>query len=84
MYYYVYDPAEGIPVPEPYKRVMTPFFMGDDPDIHGVGFSIHFTEWEPGCAVAEAAVLGEISRERLERYKLLLAEAKEVWRERYD
>lgn len=39
---------------------------------------------EPGCAVAEAAVLGEISRERLERYKLLLAEAKEVWRERYD
>ncbi len=39
---------------------------------------------EPGCAVAEAAMLGEISRGRMERYRMLLAEAKEVWRERYD
>ena len=51
MYYYVNDPAAGISVPDPYRRVMTPLFMGDDPDIHGVGFSIHITEWEPGCAV---------------------------------
>ena len=51
MYYYVYDPARGIPAPEPFKRTITPMFMGDDPDVHGVGFSVHFTEWEPGCEV---------------------------------
>lgn len=39
---------------------------------------------EPGCAVAQAAERGEISRERLERYRELLAEAREVWRGRYD
>ena len=39
---------------------------------------------EPGCAVAEAARKGEVSEGRLERYRALLAEAKEVWRERYD
>ena len=39
---------------------------------------------EPGCAVDEAAKQGAISRERLERYRTLLAETREVWRERYD
>ncbi len=39
---------------------------------------------EPGCAVTEAVRLGKISQGRIERYRLLLAEAKEVWRERYD
>ena len=39
---------------------------------------------EPGCAVAEAAMNGMISTERLERYRALLAETREVWRERYD
>lgn len=39
---------------------------------------------EPGCAVTEAASRGEISRERLGRYRQLLAETREVWRERYD
>lgn len=39
---------------------------------------------EPGCAVTEAARLGKISQGRVERYRLLLEEAKEVWRERYD
>ncbi len=39
---------------------------------------------EPGCAVTEAANLGMISRERLERYRALLTETREVWRERYD
>lgn len=51
MYYYVHDPAAGIHVPEPFRRTMTPMFMGDDPQIQGVGFSIHFTEWEPGCEI---------------------------------
>lgn len=39
---------------------------------------------EPGCAVDEAARQGMISKNRLERYRTLLAEAREVWRERYD
>ena len=39
---------------------------------------------EPGCAVAQAAEQGKISRERLERYRELLAEAREAWRDRYD
>ena len=39
---------------------------------------------EPGCAVTEAARKGEISEERLNRYRRLLMEAREVWRERYD
>ena len=39
---------------------------------------------EPGCAVTEAAQRGEISEERLNRYRQLLTEAREVWRERYD
>ena len=39
---------------------------------------------EPGCAVEEAARGGALSRGRLERYRTLLAEAREVWRERYD
>lgn len=39
---------------------------------------------EPGCAVLEAAKRGEVAKERLERYHLLLARAQEAWRNRYD
>ena len=39
---------------------------------------------EPGCAVTEAARKGEISPERLRRYRQLLDETRVVWRERYD
>jgi len=39
---------------------------------------------EPGCAVGKAAEQGKISGSRLERYRTLLAEIREVWRERYD
>ena len=39
---------------------------------------------EPGCAVAEAAECGTISPGRLRRYRELLAETRETWRERYD
>ena len=39
---------------------------------------------EPGCAVTDAASKGEISEERLTRYRILLDEVREIWRERYD
>ncbi len=39
---------------------------------------------EPGCAVAEAAGRGEISPARWERYRELLGEIRETWRNRYD
>lgn len=39
---------------------------------------------EPGCAVSQAAEEGRISPERLNRYRQLLTETREVWRERYD
>ena len=39
---------------------------------------------EPGCAVQKAAENGIIHPERLRRYRQLLSETREVWRERYD
>lgn len=39
---------------------------------------------EPGCAVLEAEAQGELNRERMERYRMLLNEWKQTWRERYD
>ncbi|MBQ9251998.1 MAG: ribosome small subunit-dependent GTPase A [Clostridia bacterium] len=39
---------------------------------------------EPGCAVAQAAGDGQINPARWERYRQLLAETREVWRNRYD
>ena len=39
---------------------------------------------EPGCAVETAVRNGELSRERVERYRELLTETRETWRERYD
>ena len=39
---------------------------------------------EPGCAVTAACAAGEIDKERLERYRLLLAEVRQAWRNRYD
>lgn len=47
-------------------------------------FSQCLHDREPGCAVTEAAARGEIGEARLKRYRELLAEAREVWRERYD
>ena len=38
---------------------------------------------EPGCAVRAAVEAGEISAERWERYRLLLAGVRESWKNRY-
>ncbi len=39
---------------------------------------------EPGCAVTRAAAEGLIPPERLSRYRTLLSELRETWRNRYD
>ena len=54
MYYY-FDKKNSIPVPEPFKRYMTPIFMGDDSIITDANFSVHMTEWEPGCSIDKHA-----------------------------
>jgi len=49
--FYKYDFENAIAVPEPFKRYITPIFMGDDAKIKGCTFSLHMTEWEPGCMI---------------------------------
>lgn len=39
---------------------------------------------EPGCAVSQAAEEGRIHPARLERYRALLAELREAWKNRFD
>ena len=41
-------------------------------------------DMEPGCAVEDAMRKGGISEGRLNRYRTLLAETREIWRDRYD
>lgn len=47
-------------------------------------FTPCYHDREPGCAVTEACTQGRIDPERLERYRLLLQEVRQTWRERYD
>lgn len=49
--YYTYDEKNSIHVPAPFGRHITPIFMGDDPVITDCAFSVHMTEWDPGCCV---------------------------------
>lgn len=39
---------------------------------------------EPGCAVTAALADGAVSQERVERYRTLLADVREVWKQRYN
>ena len=39
---------------------------------------------EPGCAVTAAMEAGEIARGRVERYRQLLADVRETWKQRYN
>lgn len=39
---------------------------------------------EPGCSVSAACAAGEIDPQRLARYRSLLAQVRQAWRERYD
>ena len=47
-------------------------------------FTPCFHNQEPGCRVKEAAKIGEIDAQRLQRYQQLLSEVETNWRERYD
>lgn len=47
-------------------------------------FTPCYHDREPGCAVREACDCGKISAARLERYRSLLADVRQAWRERYD
>ena len=49
--FYKYDPDNSIHVPAPFGRIITPIFMGDDEVGKNEAFSVHMTEWEPGCCV---------------------------------
>ena len=39
---------------------------------------------EPGCSVTAAVVAGEIDPGRVERYRLLLSDVRETWKQRYN
>lgn len=45
-----YDSKKTVHVCEPYKRKITPIYMTDNID-RDIEFSIHVTEWEPGCCI---------------------------------
>lgn len=45
-----YDSGKSIPVPEPFKRIITPLYM-EEAGGGKLDFSIHMTEWEPGCRI---------------------------------
>ena len=47
-------------------------------------FAPCYHDREPGCAVTAACAEGKINEQRLERYRQLLSEAKQAWRDRYD
>ena len=47
-------------------------------------FAPCYHDREPGCAVRAAVAEGKLNGERFERYRSLLADVRQAWRERYD
>lgn len=45
--YITYDKNNEIPVPAPYKRLMTTYLMPENAPVE-LPFSVHLCEWEPG------------------------------------
>ncbi len=52
MGYYKYEEKNGIRVPAPFNRVMTPIMTKDQVTEH-IDFSTHYTEWDPGAEIDE-------------------------------
>ncbi|MGE4284360.1 MAG: cupin domain-containing protein [Clostridia bacterium] len=48
--YFNYKDSKSIKVPHPFSRIITPIFMGDTSE-YSTNFSVHITEWEPGCRI---------------------------------
>ncbi|MGE4282762.1 MAG: cupin domain-containing protein [Clostridia bacterium] len=48
--YFDYKDSKGIKVPQPFSRTIIPLFMGDTSK-YETNFSVHITEWEPGCKI---------------------------------
>lgn len=48
--YFKYDGKNAIKVPSPFERVMTPLMVKDNVDLE-LPFSVHYTEWKPGCVI---------------------------------
>lgn len=48
--FFKYDAANGIAVPSPFNRIITPIMTTDLTD-KPIDFSVHMTEWEPGAKV---------------------------------
>jgi len=85
--YQVLD-TPGFSLLEPWEG-LEPIHLKDDyPDFAPYEGQCRFSPCyhlsEPGCAVLEAAENGELGKQRLERYHLLLRKVQEVWRKRYD
>lgn len=45
--YIPHDDSRRIPVPEPYRRVLTPYLMRENAP-RPLDFSVHLCEWDPG------------------------------------
>ncbi|MGH0052904.1 MAG: cupin domain-containing protein [Sphaerochaetaceae bacterium] len=50
--YFKFDEKNGIRVPSPFNRVMTPIMTRDQTDEH-IDFSTHYTEWDAGAEIDE-------------------------------
>ena len=78
----------GFNLLEPEKELEPEKLKERYPEFHPYEGKCRFREClhdrEPDCAVAEAVRKGAIHRERWERYRKLLAETRETWRNRYD
>jgi len=63
---------------------LPPLYPEFDPYQGRCYFSPCLHDREPGCAVIEAEAAGLIDAERMARYRVLLDEIKQNWRDRYD
>ena len=78
----------GFSLLEPEKNLPPEKLKERYPEFAGYEGKCRFTEClhdrEPGCAVAEAVRAGKIHPARWDRYRELLGEIRETWRNRYD
>ena len=78
----------GFNLLEPEKQLEPEKLKERYPEFHRYEGKCRFREClhdrEPGCSVTEAVNRGVLNPDRVERYRQLLEETREVWRNRYD